>query len=86
MQCPKCHGDMRSYERNGITIDQCTECRGVFLDRGELDHLTALKETSAAPAEAAQPVAPTYSGRAPEPSSGGRPYKKRRSFLEELFD
>ena len=30
---------MRSYERNGITIDQCTACRGVFLDRGELERL-----------------------------------------------
>ena len=37
--CPKCGSDMRSYERNGITVDQCTGCRGVFLDRGELERL-----------------------------------------------
>ena len=37
--CPKCAGSMRSYERNGITIEQCTECRGIFLDRGELESL-----------------------------------------------
>ncbi|MFN8148981.1 MAG: zf-TFIIB domain-containing protein [Candidatus Nanopelagicales bacterium] len=87
MQCPKCHGDMRSYERNGITIDQCTECRGVFLDRGELDHLIGLEASAMAPAAApAPPAAPAYSGRAPEPSYGGKPYKKRKSFLEELFD
>ena len=30
---------MRTYERNGIHVDQCTECRGLFLDRGELEHL-----------------------------------------------
>lgn len=30
---------MRSYERNGVTIDQCTGCRGIFLDRGELERL-----------------------------------------------
>jgi hypothetical protein len=30
---------MRSYERSGITVDQCTSCRGVFLDRGELEKL-----------------------------------------------
>jgi hypothetical protein len=35
--CPKCESPMRSYERNGVTIDQCTGCRGVFLDRGELE-------------------------------------------------
>jgi len=31
---------MRQYERNGVTIDQCSECRGIFLDRGELEKLT----------------------------------------------
>jgi Zn-finger nucleic acid-binding protein len=39
MTCPKCRGDMRQYERSGVTVDQCTECRGLFLDRGELEKL-----------------------------------------------
>lgn len=39
MTCPKCHGDMRQYERSGVTVDQCVECRGIFLDRGELERL-----------------------------------------------
>jgi uncharacterized protein len=39
MTCPKCHGEMRAYERSGVTVDQCTECRGIFLDRGELEKL-----------------------------------------------
>ena len=30
---------MRTYERNGVHVDQCTECRGIFLDRGELEKL-----------------------------------------------
>jgi Zn-finger nucleic acid-binding protein len=30
---------MRTYERSGVTVDQCTECRGIFLDRGELEKL-----------------------------------------------
>ena len=37
--CPKCQGRMRTYERSGVTVDQCTECRGIFLDRGELERL-----------------------------------------------
>jgi Zn-finger nucleic acid-binding protein len=37
--CPKCHGAMRGYERSGITVDQCADCRGIFLDRGELERL-----------------------------------------------
>jgi len=37
--CPKCQGAMRTYERSGVSVDQCTECRGIFLDRGELERL-----------------------------------------------
>ena len=37
--CPKCQGLMRTYERSGVTLDQCADCRGIFLDRGELEHL-----------------------------------------------
>jgi uncharacterized protein len=37
--CPKCNGLMRTYERSGVTVDQCTDCRGIFLDRGELERL-----------------------------------------------
>ncbi len=37
--CPKCGGEMRPQERQGVVIDVCTNCRGVFLDRGELDRL-----------------------------------------------
>ena len=39
LTCPKCRGEMRTYERNGVLIDQCEECRGIFLDRGELEQL-----------------------------------------------
>jgi Zn-finger nucleic acid-binding protein len=39
LTCPKCHGTMRTYERNGVHVDQCSDCRGIFLDRGELERL-----------------------------------------------
>ncbi len=39
LTCPKCHGTMRTYERNGVHVDQCADCRGIFLDRGELERL-----------------------------------------------
>ncbi len=47
---------MRAYERNGITVDQCTECRGIFLDRGELERLTAAENAwhGSAPAQQQQ--------------------------------
>lgn len=43
LRCPKCHGEMLVYERQGIVVDQCRDCRGVWLDRGELDHLIDLE-------------------------------------------
>jgi uncharacterized protein len=43
--CPKCQGTMRTYERSGITVDQCADCRGVFLDRGELEHLVDAEQS-----------------------------------------
>ena len=39
LRCPKCDASMRTYERSGVTVDRCTECGGIFLDRGELDRL-----------------------------------------------
>lgn len=64
LTCPKCQGAMRTYERNGIQIDQCTECRGVFLDRGELELLMdaeaaytqAAQQGQAAPANPTGPI------------------------------
>jgi Zn-finger nucleic acid-binding protein len=43
--CPKCQGTMRTYERSGITVDQCADCRGIFLDRGELEHLVDAEQS-----------------------------------------
>jgi Zn-finger nucleic acid-binding protein len=96
LTCPKCHAPMRSYERSGVTVDQCTECRGIFLDRGELERLidadTRFHADDRPPAAA--PPAPQYQQPA---SSGGhqqygghgyghKPHKRRKSFFEELFD
>jgi hypothetical protein len=39
MTCPKCQAPMRTHTRNGVTIEQCTKCHGIFLDRGELEQL-----------------------------------------------
>ena len=72
MTCPKCHGDMRMYERSGVTVDQCTECRGIFLDRGELEKLFEAEATyNAAPQSApgAPPQAPRPQQAPPPPAA-----------------
>ena len=45
MVCPKCGGEMRTHQRNGVTIEQCRKCHGIFLDRGEFEQLLT-RETS----------------------------------------
>lgn len=57
---------MRQYERSGVTIDQCTECRGIFLDRGELEKLFDA-EANWSRQQAAPPQQPTH---APAPTPG----------------
>ena len=42
MQCPRCRGNMRTYDRNGVHIEQCEKCRGIFLDYGELEVLSQM--------------------------------------------
>lgn len=42
-QCPKCPGTMQTYNRNGVHIEQCTSCRGIFLDFGEFEHLVRME-------------------------------------------
>jgi len=67
LTCPKCHGTMRTYERNGIHIDQCTTCRGIFLDFGELESLTQMEGRLAQPQPAAPAPQPAYAQQAPPP-------------------
>jgi Zn-finger nucleic acid-binding protein len=121
LTCPKCHGDMRQYERSGVHVDQCTECRGVFLDRGELEGLvdaelrwaasTAAPVQAQPPAAPAAPAAPPQQGyqqpHPPQQPQGyppqqqgyppqqqgyppqqqyGKPPKRKKSFLEDIFD
>ncbi|GAB1508252.1 zf-TFIIB domain-containing protein [Actinophytocola sp. KF-1] len=106
---------MRTVDRQGIHIDQCDGCRGIFLDRGELETiLNAERQYSA------QAAPPPYQGGAPAAPYGGPPprygdsprgysdsprgyghggysdsprgyhgghgHRRRKSFLEQLFD
>jgi hypothetical protein len=69
---------MRTYERNGVHVDQCADCRGIFLDRGELERLVDAENAwhGGAPAavppqpEPGQQTAHQQPGRPPAPSFG----------------
>jgi uncharacterized protein len=87
--CPKCESPMRSYERNGVTIDQCTGCRGMFLDRGELERLVDAEgsyyEERGVSRE--EPVRQERDYRE-DHGSHRKPYKKRKkeSFLSDFLE
>lgn len=119
MKCPVCDVTLSISAREGVEIDFCPQCRGVWLDRGELDKILdrVATATPGAPVAAAPPGAsfderPRYEDRdrRPEPRYDERPRyddgphrhddrpryddrnrsydkkKKRRSFLEDMFD
>ncbi|QES40533.1 zf-TFIIB domain containing protein [Streptomyces venezuelae] len=98
MQCPKCHAPMHTYNRNGVQIEQCSGCRGIFLDYGELESLTRLEAQwgQQAPPPPAPPTAPQGYPAAPAPAWGaphgghhghGDHYghKRHKSFGHMLF-
>lgn len=85
MQCPVCKTvNLTMAERSGIEIDYCPQCRGVWLDRGELDKIIerAAPQSMAAPAQHQPPPV----AQAPYGSGGYYRKKKREGFLGELFD
>ncbi|WP_312868971.1 TFIIB-type zinc ribbon-containing protein [Amycolatopsis pithecellobii] len=91
MICPKCQNVLRTVDKNGVHIEQCNGCRGIFLDHGELEQIIGAEN-------AYYGSPPPYAGPghrdSPRPYRGGyadspRPYHgghRRRSFLENLFD
>ena len=85
--CPVDGATLVPTERQGIEIDHCPTCRGVWLDRGELDKII---ERSAAPAPAmasrdGYDRQAHYDDRRRDHGDAYRP-KRKRSFLEDLFD
>ena len=75
MKCPIDGSELVITDRSGVEIDYCPQCRGVWLDRGELDKIIDRSFGQHAPAAAA-----------PAPRQGEYRKKKRGGFLEELFD
>jgi Zn-finger nucleic acid-binding protein len=100
MQCPIDGSQLVMSERSGVEIDYCPQCRGVWLDRGELDKIL---ERAAGPAQAAVAAPPPPPAAAPRGDYDRRPpsyddrqashygsddyrKKKRRGFLDDIFD
>lgn len=78
MKCPADGATLLMTDRRGIEIDYCPECRGVWLDRGELDRLIERADEEPRPSPR------------PEHYDDDRRYrppaKKKKSFLSEMFE
>jgi len=98
--CPKCQNPMRTVDKNGVHIEQCEGCRGIFLDRGELEQISGAERAYYGGPQPYRGEAPHYRD-SPRPYQGGyrdsprpyygdspRPYRghRKRGFLENLFD
>ncbi len=89
MLCPVCKTGLTMSDRQGVEIDYCPTCRGVWLDRGELDKVIE-RSVEAAPPTRREPEPPPSRGY----RQGGyqddhdryRHGKRKKSFLSELFD
>jgi uncharacterized protein len=91
MLCPVCQVDLMMTDRQGIEIDYCPKCRGLWLDRGELDKLierntqretynAARRDSDYSDDDVRYPRQDAY-----ERDPAYKP-KKKRSFLEDVFD
>ena len=98
MPCPVCKVPLVMSDRQGVEIDYCPQCRGVWLDRGELDKIierSAQDAAPPAPQAPRAPQAPPQRGYEERPRYGDddghrdRDHHRghrRKSFFEELFD
>ncbi|HYF32323.1 MAG TPA: zf-TFIIB domain-containing protein [Chitinophagaceae bacterium] len=88
MKCPKCNETLVMADRNGVEIDYCPNCRGVWLDRGELDKILERTGDYYSDKENYREDYRKDDGfkyydkhRHPQ-----HPYKKKKSFFSDFFD
>ena len=92
MRCPHCEVTLHMTERQGVEVDFCPECRGVWLDRGELDKILERSHAEMAALSAAPPPSPRRDRTDDDRDERARraptyqKKKKRTSFLEDLFE
>jgi Zn-finger nucleic acid-binding protein len=93
MRCPACESRLVEVERSDVLIDACPNCRGVWLERGELDRILVM-ERQMMGGDADDDFYREVEGRRGRPAVAERPAepryepkkKRRRGFLEDLLD
>ncbi len=87
LMCPNCQEGMREISRQGVMIDICPKCRGVWLDRGELEKLmAAVREVEASYEEEPPRPAPVRGAVPPPPPDPRGQYHRKRKKRKSVFD
>jgi Zn-finger nucleic acid-binding protein len=84
MKCPNCDVNLVMTDRNGVEIDYCPECRGIWLDRGELDKI--IERSSQAVSSSKSNDNFRQNQHYSDQKSHGTKKKTSESFLSDLFD
>jgi len=87
MKCPSCSTELKMSERNNIEIDYCPQCRGVWLDRGELDKIIERASSeNRNPEKQKHDYDDDYKKHKSYDDGKYYKHKKKESFLGDLFD
>lgn len=89
MKCPVCDVPLSISAREGVEIDFCPQCRGVWLDRGELDKIldrVAVAAPAGAPGVPSPASGNPYAGGPPQPYAGGDPRYDQPRYDEPRYD
>ena len=89
MKCPNCNETLLMTERSKIEIDYCPSCRGVWLDKGELDKLLDYVEHSSSGQTQVRSTYPLNHADQQWGKTNPYPYnrhRKKKSFLSDFFD
>lgn len=81
LMCPNDNSSMQTLERSGVQFDMCPTCRGVWLDRGELEKLmdSAVSDAAPRPPEPPRPSAP------PVQPWGGGGYREEPRYRDDRY-
>ena len=87
MKCPSCNETLLMSEKNGVEIDYCPKCRGIWLDRGELEKIMERSGEHYSKRENYDSDYKRYGyDDYKKGHHGQHPHKKKKSFLDDLFD
>ncbi|WGM32486.1 zf-TFIIB domain-containing protein [Brevundimonas sp. NIBR11] len=88
LMCPNDNAQMTTLDRNGVQFDMCPTCRGVWLDRGELEKLMEGAAANAAPAQQAYAAPPQQSqpwGHAPQQPQYRDPHREQPRYRDDDY-